>query len=267
MNPTPARTHRPNTGIDFDAVHTSVDEVLHAFLNRKATRAADSGLPDEATDLCHGLACCLRHSRNAARQPCAGSGGIGNVPRIRTRARRRHGRLRHSPRPATLHRQLAAKHQDRQRAQSMQTAPIARRVGENCAILIGDIALCWSDELLHTAGLTPDQLMHVLPLVDRDADRVDVRPVPGHHPCSPASHRLGRTADHPPQDCQVHDRTPYSPRRHRGRRRRRTAAGAFRVCSAAGRSLPDARRPPRSRAAIYRAPRLVEHEKGEDPCV
>ncbi|MDX3763131.1 polyprenyl synthetase family protein [Streptomyces sp. AK02-04a] len=34
------------------------------------------------------------------------------------------------------------------------------------AILLGDLALCWSDELLHTAGLTADQLARALPLLD-----------------------------------------------------------------------------------------------------
>ncbi|UQA90638.1 polyprenyl synthetase family protein [Streptomyces halobius] len=39
-------------------------------------------------------------------------------------------------------------------------------VGTSAAILIGDLALAWSDELFHTAGLDPAQLSAVLPLLD-----------------------------------------------------------------------------------------------------
>ncbi|MEU1628256.1 polyprenyl synthetase family protein [Streptomyces sp. NPDC020096] len=59
----------------------------------------------------------------------------------------------------TVQRALAAAHQDRGRA-------AADRLGASAAILIGDLALTWSDELLHTAGLTPAQLTAVLPVVD-----------------------------------------------------------------------------------------------------
>ncbi|MGW2819002.1 polyprenyl synthetase family protein [Streptomyces sp. NPDC001415] len=61
---------------------------------------------------------------------------------------------------ATIHRRLALHHgQGRSRS-------AAERVGTNCAILVGDLALAWSGELLHAAGLNPAQLGAVLPLVD-----------------------------------------------------------------------------------------------------
>ncbi|MEU3910411.1 polyprenyl synthetase family protein [Streptomyces sp. NPDC029721] len=60
----------------------------------------------------------------------------------------------------TVHRRLARHH-----GQGRGTLA-AERVGAGCAILIGDLALAWSGELLHTAGLTPRQLDAVLPLVD-----------------------------------------------------------------------------------------------------
>ncbi|MEV8022131.1 polyprenyl synthetase family protein [Streptomyces sp. NPDC086554] len=61
----------------------------------------------------------------------------------------------------TVHRALAARHAaDRPRAS-------AEHLGASAAILIGDLALTWSDELLHTAGLTPAQLCRVLPVIDR----------------------------------------------------------------------------------------------------
>jgi geranylgeranyl diphosphate synthase type I len=42
----------------------------------------------------------------------------------------------------------------------------AEQLGTSAAILIGDLALTWSDELLHTAGLSPDRFAAALALVD-----------------------------------------------------------------------------------------------------
>lgn len=39
--------------------------------------------------------------------------------------------------------------------------------GASAAVLLGDLALVWSDELLHTAGLEPEALARVLHVVDR----------------------------------------------------------------------------------------------------
>lgn len=59
----------------------------------------------------------------------------------------------------TLHRALAARH-------STGRSPAeTRRAGTNLAILVGDLALVWSDELLHSAGLSPGQLSDLLPLI------------------------------------------------------------------------------------------------------
>ncbi|MGW2571675.1 polyprenyl synthetase family protein [Streptomyces sp. NPDC001537] len=58
-------------------------------------------------------------------------------------------------RPA-LHRQLADGH----------PRALADRMGTSSALLVGDIALCWSDELVHTAGLSPRQLTRLLPVLD-----------------------------------------------------------------------------------------------------
>lgn len=61
---------------------------------------------------------------------------------------------------ATVHRALAARHL------GGRTQAAAERLGASCAILAGDLALAWSDEMLHTAGLRPAQLAAVLPFVD-----------------------------------------------------------------------------------------------------
>ncbi|MER7462463.1 polyprenyl synthetase family protein [Streptomyces sp. NPDC097981] len=55
----------------------------------------------------------------------------------------------------TIHRTLANHQRDSR----------AERFGRSGAILLGDLALTWSDEILFTAGLTPAQLGTVLPLV------------------------------------------------------------------------------------------------------
>ncbi|MEJ8639806.1 polyprenyl synthetase family protein [Streptomyces sp. MS2.AVA.5] len=61
-------------------------------------------------------------------------------------------------RPA-VHRALAARHS------RGRSASDADHIGEGAAILIGDLALAWSDELLYSAGLDPVQLADVLPVV------------------------------------------------------------------------------------------------------
>ncbi|MFD7663754.1 polyprenyl synthetase family protein [Streptomyces sp. NPDC059788] len=60
----------------------------------------------------------------------------------------------------TLHRAFSARH-------SMGRNPRqTERVGTNLALLVGDLALVWSDELLHDAGLAPARLSRLLPLID-----------------------------------------------------------------------------------------------------
>ncbi|MFD3522181.1 polyprenyl synthetase family protein [Streptomyces sp. NPDC058653] len=60
----------------------------------------------------------------------------------------------------SAHRALAAAYTD-------SGGPLGRAEahGLGAAVLLGDLALVWSDELLHTAGLDPDTLAQVLPLV------------------------------------------------------------------------------------------------------
>ncbi|MET9915208.1 polyprenyl synthetase family protein [Streptomyces sp. NPDC006476] len=60
----------------------------------------------------------------------------------------------------TIHRYLAARYADRRSPQQ------AECLGISGAILLGDLALAWSDELLHAAGLTPAELAGVLPIIE-----------------------------------------------------------------------------------------------------
>lgn len=57
----------------------------------------------------------------------------------------------------TVHRTLAGTRRDRH----------DESFGTSAAILVGDLVFSWSDELLHFAGLSPDQLHDVFPLVSR----------------------------------------------------------------------------------------------------
>lgn len=57
------------------------------------------------------------------------------------------------------------------RTQAIRFAPgrtpaEAEELGKHTAVLIGNLALCWSDGLLHTARLRSDQSARVLPLID-----------------------------------------------------------------------------------------------------
>ncbi len=56
----------------------------------------------------------------------------------------------------TAHRQLS----------EGQEGPQAERFGTSAALLLGDLAFAWSDEILHRAGLTSSQFASVFPIVD-----------------------------------------------------------------------------------------------------
>ncbi|MFI6690783.1 polyprenyl synthetase family protein [Streptomyces sp. NPDC050433] len=60
----------------------------------------------------------------------------------------------------SAHRALAAAYTDRGGPRGRAAAH-----GLGAAVLLGDLALVWSDELLHTAGLDPSRLAQVMPLV------------------------------------------------------------------------------------------------------
>ncbi|MFF2194409.1 polyprenyl synthetase family protein [Streptomyces sp. NPDC058157] len=159
---------------DVAALRRKVTSVLAGFVEEKAAAAAELRMPTEVTG-------CLRAflARGGKRlRPllcvtgwqAAGGEGVPE-PVIRTAASLEmfhtfclihddvmddSGMRRGAP---TLHRQLARHHEHG------RSIADAERVGASCATLIGDLALAWSDELLHSAALTPAQLAAVLPLV------------------------------------------------------------------------------------------------------
>jgi geranylgeranyl diphosphate synthase type I len=60
----------------------------------------------------------------------------------------------------TIHRSLAAQYRNH------GDLAATDRYGTSVAILLGDLALVWSDEMFHTCGLTPHQLSVARPLLD-----------------------------------------------------------------------------------------------------
>ncbi|MEV6426068.1 polyprenyl synthetase family protein [Streptomyces sp. NPDC051662] len=162
-------------GPDRDLLRAEVDAVLDAFLGRKALTAVDQRMPTEVSTVLRDFLSsggkrirpllCLTgwHAAGAEDRPHSVIQAAASLEMFHAFAlihddvmdqsatRRGH---------PTVHRTLAAHHS------RGRTLSAADRLGNSAAVLIGDLALTWSDELLHTAGLTPTQLTAVLPLID-----------------------------------------------------------------------------------------------------
>ncbi|MEU8828384.1 polyprenyl synthetase family protein [Streptomyces sp. NPDC048636] len=156
--------------LDTDAVRGAVERVLEDFLAAKSRGPAHPRLPSLSGLLAEFLSggkrirplLCVTGWRAVG-----GGGDPGPVLRVAAGLEMFHAfALLHddvmddSPvrrgRP-TMHRTLGAlgaAHLEPERIE---------RSGVNGAVLLGDLALLWSDEILHTAGLTPVQLAAVLP--------------------------------------------------------------------------------------------------------
>ncbi|MEW2530526.1 polyprenyl synthetase family protein [Streptomyces sp. NPDC047071] len=163
--------------IDLAAAHRHIDSVLGDFLEAKTRFAVAHGLPEAVPRALRGFLDAggkrLRPLLCVIGWHAAGGGEAGAAPVIRTAAAlelfhafalvhddvmddspTRRGR-------PTVHRAFAEGH-----PAPRQHACTAEKFGQNAAILLGDLALVWADELIHTAGLTKEQLTRVLPLVD-----------------------------------------------------------------------------------------------------
>jgi geranylgeranyl diphosphate synthase type I len=163
--------------LDLVALRARIDAVLRGFLSGKAAEAAAQGLihvGDAAGVLGDFLAAGGKRLRPLlcviGSSAVRGHGDIGPVVQAGAALEMFHafalihddimdGALTRRGQP-TVHRVLAARHQDG------RTQAAAERLGIGAAILIGDLAMSWSDELLHTAGLTSAQLGAVLPVID-----------------------------------------------------------------------------------------------------
>ncbi|MET8298757.1 polyprenyl synthetase family protein [Streptomyces sp. NPDC005180] len=154
------------------SIGRQVDVVLAAFVDARARGAVAHGFPAEIAETLRGFL--FAGGKRLRPQLCVigwQTAGEGPVPApvvqaaaslemfhafalihddVMDDSASRRGR-------PTVHRSLAAHHAGR---------PDAERLGVNAAILVGDLALAWSDELLHTAGLTPVQLAAAHEVVD-----------------------------------------------------------------------------------------------------
>ncbi|UNM13003.1 polyprenyl synthetase family protein [Streptomyces formicae] len=168
-------------GFDVPGMRRAVDEVLEEFLMGKVRSTAESCLPEEVPRLLYDF--CFAGGKRLRPLLCVvgwhaagGSGDIGPVVRVAASLEMFHafalihddvmddsairrGRL-------TVHRALAV---------GLATGRSRSQIGRLAAggaILIGDLALAWSDEIVHTAGLTPAQLSGALPLIDAMREEV-----------------------------------------------------------------------------------------------
>ncbi|MGW2598839.1 polyprenyl synthetase family protein [Streptomyces klenkii] len=152
----------------------AVDRVLEEFLARQLRAAVEQGLPGEVAetvrDFLRGGGKRIRPALCVVGWWAAGGRGLPEAV-VQTAASLEmfhafalihddvmddSGTRRGRP---TVHRLLAGRHQDG------RVPAAADRLGTTTAILVGDAALAWSDELVHTAGLDPARLTAVLPMI------------------------------------------------------------------------------------------------------
>ena len=158
--------------LDLIAVRRAIDDHLFRFIDRKARAADAECLPEEVVaEIRSFISAGGKRIRPllcvVGWHAAGGSGDTGAAIRVAGALEMFHAFalihddvMDHSStrrgRP-TVHRTLAVQHADR---------PDAQWLGTSAAILVGDLALVWSDELLHTAGLSPEQLAAVLAVID-----------------------------------------------------------------------------------------------------
>lgn len=161
--------------VDLPGIRRAVDACLNDFLDEQARAAATHRLPLEVTRALRGflssggkrlrpVLCVLGWHAGAGHQETTGVIRVAAALEMFHAFALIHDDLMdHSDirrGEATVHRALAAHHcRDRGREDS-------ERLGENAAILVGDVALAWSDGLLHTADVLPERLVAVLLLID-----------------------------------------------------------------------------------------------------
>ncbi|MFB7272022.1 polyprenyl synthetase family protein [Streptomyces sp. NPDC056244] len=167
---------------DMETVRTDVESILADFLDRKAKAAVAQRMPSEATEVLREFL--LSGGKRLRPVLCVtgwhaagGHGGIAPVLRVAAALEMFHAFclihddvMDHSDtrrgRPA-VHKALAALYR------GGRTPAAADDVGAAAAVLVGDLALVWSDELLnghdengHDKGLSQVRRSRVLPLID-----------------------------------------------------------------------------------------------------
>ncbi|MFD9010386.1 polyprenyl synthetase family protein [Streptomyces sp. NPDC059552] len=157
--------------LDPSGIGRAVDARLAGFLEAKRLAAVEGGFPAEVVDVLEGLALSggkrIRPLLSVVGWQAAGGlgdrrpvlGAAAALEMFHVFALIHDDVMDASPtrrgRPS-VHEALTARYQDR---------PDPARLGASAAILVGDLAMAWSDELLHTAGLTSAQLTAALSVV------------------------------------------------------------------------------------------------------
>ncbi|WP_225729602.1 MULTISPECIES: polyprenyl synthetase family protein [unclassified Nocardia] len=161
--------------LDRTVIRARVDNALYEFLERKTRAGTASGLPGDVTDAVRSFLFAggkrIRPLLCAFGWHAAGGGELPNeIIRAAAALEMFHAAVlihddiidnsdtrRDQP---TVHR--AAAHRNR----TARDTAAADLFGTSAAILIGDFALVWSDELLHTAGLSAVQLAAAATVLD-----------------------------------------------------------------------------------------------------
>ena len=160
------------TELDLAEVRGQVDGHVAVFIDSKGLAAAGHGLPGEIVEVLRDFLFAggkrLRPLLCVAGWQAAGAGRLTNAvvgaaaslemfhaftlihDDLMDESPTRRGK-------PTVHHTFAAVHAAR---------PDAQRFGISTALLLGDLALAWSDELLHGAGLDSDQLSRALAVVN-----------------------------------------------------------------------------------------------------
>ncbi|MCC2276043.1 polyprenyl synthetase family protein [Streptomyces sp. ET3-23] len=169
-----SRTTPSAARIDIQGVRTAVDAHLADYLDAKEHAAAHHDLPTELAESLRGFV--MGGGKRLRPVLCACGWYAGGGTRdttvmvkvaaslemfhafalihddIMDRSATRHGR-------PTVHRVFT------RRLDTHRSPATAERLGAGAAILVGDLALVWSDELLHTAGVPTERFTRLLPLV------------------------------------------------------------------------------------------------------
>ncbi len=155
--------------LDQDYVRASVDEIISDFLDHKARTnvPGPAGVKTawpEITEILRGfIATGGKRLRPLLCTVGWYAAGGGPHPESLLRAA---ASLEMFHAFALIHDDVMDDSPTRRGRPTLHRAPVGGLPGIARAILVGDLALAWSDELLHTAGLATEQLTRVLPLVD-----------------------------------------------------------------------------------------------------
>lgn len=165
----------PSGCVDMEVIRRSAESELVGFLAEQKRLAGAHGLPGDVVQVLEGFICGggkrIRPVLCGVGWFAGGGEGIPDrVARVGAALEVFHAfALIHDDvmdssdmrrgRP-TVHRTFATLHKGGRSGGS------AERLGYSAAILAGDLALVWSDRLLHTSGMPPARLVEVLQLVD-----------------------------------------------------------------------------------------------------